>query len=202
MDGVNSAAMRQRGIEYRLNFGVSIITLRQLASLYLPDADLAEVLWKEDVRELKILATLLYPVQQFRHANEWVAGIQNLELAEQACMNLFSKMPDAARFAAQWIQSPDFYTRLTGFLLYARLFMQNYTLSDPQDIYFQTVDRALHDESALIKNAALCSLKKLGIQNDSLANNILSQFHAYNEVYEELKFEFEFFGKSINFVPR
>ena len=65
MNGIASTSMREKGVHYRMNFGVDLMRIREIASCYTPDAALAEMLWKEDVRELKIIATLLYPVDRF-----------------------------------------------------------------------------------------------------------------------------------------
>ncbi len=125
MNGVTSALMREKGVKYKLNFGVAIPRLRQIAAAYSSDEALAGALWEENVRELKILATLLYPPEKFNQASFWVKDIENLELAEQAAMNLFCKLPDALHFASEWIESGDYYVKISGFLLYGRLLMQD-----------------------------------------------------------------------------
>ena len=61
MNGVISTSMRQKGMNYKLIFGVPIPEIKHIAAAHEPDAELARALWKEDVREMKILATLLFP---------------------------------------------------------------------------------------------------------------------------------------------
>lgn len=61
MNGVVSSNMRKRGMDYRVNFGVSIPTLRTIASNYTPSTELAMLLLGENSRECKLLAILLYP---------------------------------------------------------------------------------------------------------------------------------------------
>ena len=51
MNGVASAHMRKADIGYKLNFGVGIPALRQIASETEKDAGLAQALWKENIRE-------------------------------------------------------------------------------------------------------------------------------------------------------
>lgn len=202
MDGLNSTSMRERGIQYKLNFGVPLMTLRKLAITYYPDANLADELWKEDTRELKILATLIQPADSFEQADSWVQDINNLELAEQTCMNLFSKMPEASSFAVRWIQSEELYIKISGFLLYSRLFMQNVALAEDKETYFYAVFNALNEESLLLRNAALNSLKRLGRQSVLVANDILARYDATISlpekekqiVYEDLKFEFDYYS--------
>ena len=59
MNGVIANSMRQKGMNYKLIFGVPWPEIKQIAASHTPDADLARALWQEDVREMKILATLL-----------------------------------------------------------------------------------------------------------------------------------------------
>ena len=61
MDGATSASMRNKGLDYKLNWGASLVMLRNEAKEIGQDYQLAIELWKEDIRECKILATLLMP---------------------------------------------------------------------------------------------------------------------------------------------
>ena len=61
MNGVASASMREKGIGGYLNWGVGFPVLRGWAEEYGKDYELAAALWKENVRECKILSTLIMP---------------------------------------------------------------------------------------------------------------------------------------------
>ena len=54
MNGATSAQMKEGGIKYRLNYGVGIPHLKQLASRIPVSYDLAERLWFLEVRETMI----------------------------------------------------------------------------------------------------------------------------------------------------
>ena len=56
MNGVASAYMRESGMNYKVNFGVEIPRLREIAAGLPEDHQLAQALWKEDIRECKLLA--------------------------------------------------------------------------------------------------------------------------------------------------
>lgn len=64
MNGAVSSNMRTRGMDYRVNFGVPIPTLRSIASNYTASAELAWLLMGENSRECKLLAILLYPTNE------------------------------------------------------------------------------------------------------------------------------------------
>ena len=55
MNGVISTSMREKGIVYKLNFGVPLPEIKQIVATHKPDSELAAALWKEDIREFKIL---------------------------------------------------------------------------------------------------------------------------------------------------
>ena len=81
MNGVISTSMREKGIVYKLNFGVPLPEIKQIAATHKPDSELAAALWKEDIREFKILASFLQPVDEFssQEAKQWVKEIPYLE---------------------------------------------------------------------------------------------------------------------------
>jgi 3-methyladenine DNA glycosylase AlkD len=123
MNGVASADMRKAGIGYKLNFGVGIPELRRIASETGKNAELASALWKEDVRECRILAALVYPEDQFMSdmADLWIEQIKFPDLAEICSMYLFCRMQGAAEAAFRWIASDVAMARYCGFLTLAHM---------------------------------------------------------------------------------
>ena len=91
MNGVASAYMRENGMNYKLNFGVELPRLRDIAAGFPADHDLAQALWKEDIRECKLLAAMLQPTDTFypEIADIWVEAMPNTEIAQHTVQNLF-----------------------------------------------------------------------------------------------------------------
>lgn len=173
-DGASVASMREKGVNYKINFGVPVITLQKIAQEYAPNHFLANELWEHDNRELKILATMIQDTTSFQDANIWINDISSVELAEQSVMNLFSKLPEAIDLAAQWTFSEKKYIQLSGFLLYTRLFIQNNVEID-EDKFYKAIFQALNNDSFLIKNAALNSLRCLSRKFPVKISSILSR---------------------------
>ena len=74
MNGVASQSMRDKGLAYKINWGIPLPRLRDMASRYEPSAALAIALWQSDVRECKLLAMMLMPVMlvtRQRQSNGW-----------------------------------------------------------------------------------------------------------------------------------
>ena len=87
--------------------------------------ELSIALWKENVRECKILATMLMPADEIlpEVVDIWQEQIPSQEIAEQLAFNLYQHLPFAAEKAYQWIASDKEYDQLCGFHILSRLFM-------------------------------------------------------------------------------
>ena len=187
-DGASSASMRQKGVDYKLNFGVPVPKLKEIAGDYSPNMELAGLLWKENTRELKLLAILIQDPEHFEQAEEWVESLQNMELAEQLAMRLLCKLPDAGDKSARWIQSDTLYTRITGFLVYIWLFRDGYLLADEKyNSYFKALFYALSDDSVLLRNAALNSLKHFSRQSALSSQKALTECRETELLSTDLK---------------
>ena len=99
-----------------------------------PGSDLAAALWKEDIREFKILASLLQPVDDFpfKQAEQWVKEIPYLEIAEQCSRNLFCKLPYVDNLLLGLIFNvEDEYARTVAYLIWMELFRVGKTVVAP-----------------------------------------------------------------------
>jgi len=126
MDGATAAQMRERGLSYKLNWGGTLPRLRQMANEIGPDYHLAIGLWKENVRECKILATMIMPSQEMlpEIVDLWMEQTDTLELAEQAAFNLYQHLPYASEKAFLWLSSSRELTQICGYHVLSRLFNQ------------------------------------------------------------------------------
>lgn len=126
MNGVTAQSMRQKGSDYKLNWGVSLLDLNRMAEEYGKDAELAVELWKENIRECKILATLIMPAEEMYSdlVELWMEQMQTVEMAELAAFNLFQYLDEAPLFAYRWIASEKELEQICGYMVLARLFMR------------------------------------------------------------------------------
>lgn len=204
MNGPASQAMRERGLEYRLNFGVEYPRIKQIAAPYGKDHDLAQALWKEDVREMKIMAGIIQPADTFikELAEIWMDSIRQQELAEMTSMNLFSKLPYASEIAFEWIAAENNACKqYCGYLILARLLASGKEMNERSADEFldQAESDALSDEY-LPKAGAMTALKKFVSQNEDNAKRIEHLIGKYkgsakqneSDFYNEMKFELDF----------
>ncbi len=163
MNGAVSQSMREKGLVYKLNFGVELPRIKSIADAYEKDHALAQTLWKEDIRECKILAGLLQPVDSFlpEIADIWVENIRNIEIAELTCMNIFQYLPYAPAKSFHWIAAEDEYTQVCGFLTIARLLMKKGDMNERVENEF--LDQAISaflSGSYHVRNAALTAIRR------------------------------------------
>ncbi|GAB6011521.1 DNA alkylation repair protein [Viscerimonas tarda] len=203
MDGATAANMRSHGLNYKLNFGVSLQKIKEIARRYTPGKELAEALWKEDVRELKIFASLLFPVSEFSkdEANTWLSGVTNQEIREQVCINLFQHLPFAEELAYEWCNNAEETVRITGYWLLVRLLIAKNLDNEINTGQFACLFDDAGQENLSLRNSAQLALKHIGRASKENATAILSKVEAYKnspdslkkELYDNLNFEFEYY---------
>lgn len=203
MNGIASTSMRGYGLNYKLNFGVSIQKIREIAARYEPNKDLAEILWSDGTRELKILATLLFPIDLFTQeiANRWVTQIPNQEIREQICVNLLQDVNFADLISFDWVNSDDENIRTSGYWLIVRRLLTKKFSETLQLDTLRYVWEDIHSENVSLRNATTLFLKNTGKTNPQLADKILKQVLVFKdsenallkEIYDSLSFEFEFY---------
>ena len=140
MNGVASRAIRESGLGYKLSYGVELPRLREIAARFAPDRRLALELWQENVRECKMLAVMLYPLEDFDAdmADLWVGSLQpeQADLAGLLCMDLLSRASYAAELAFRWMADEREMYQLCGFQIVTRLLMQGAQLSPTAEAEF------------------------------------------------------------------
>lgn len=121
--GEVSEAMNQQGITYKLNWGVSLLDLREIAKSFKPNHLLALKLWNKQWRETMILATLLDEPDKLteEQMDFWTKSFENTEIAEQASTNLWVKSKFAFAKALEWCRGKKHLVRFTGVHLIGRL---------------------------------------------------------------------------------
>lgn len=168
MNGMISQSMRDKGMDYKLNFGIEYPRIKEIAAGYEPNHDLAQALWKENIRECKIMAGLLQPVDSFYQdiAEIWIEDIHYPELAEYTVMNLFQHLPYASQVIFPWMADEREYFQVCGFLLTARLIMQGLQLDDRAEAeFFDQAFTGLESDSLQVRKAAATALRKYGTRS-------------------------------------
>ena len=165
MNGVASSSMRDKGLEYKINWGIPVTRLRDMAAQYAPSVALAERLWESDVRECKILATMLMPAERFSEpmALSWLSACNNQEMVEMLVFNLVQNMPGVETFVVSLLHSDEHNAPLAALHLVSRLVArQNVAFMTDEVVssFAQLVIKALNGTDAVLKHAALNSVTR------------------------------------------
>ena len=163
MNGPASQSMREKGLNYKINWGVPFTTLRDMAAEYGKDYDLAIALFKENIRECKIMATMIMPIDKFEAdlADLWMEQTDNQELAEMLAFNLLQYAPYAPAVAYKWIATDNNNYQICGYSILSRLFMNGQEPNDRgMDEYLDQAAAALRGDNVSLKHAALNSIMR------------------------------------------
>lgn len=174
MNGMASQSMREKGLGYSINWGVSLPTLKTLAEEYGKDYELAIELWKENIRECKILATLIMPPADMQPdlACLWVSQVPNQEIAAMVSFNLFQYIDGAKDLAFKWLASESELEQMCGYNVLSRLFMRGETL-EPREI------NELLDQAKTAFEGGSVSLQHTVV-------NMLSRFCSISDEYNKI----------------
>ena len=193
MDGAVAQSMRDKGLNYHLNWGATLPRLKAKAEeikamfnvscLMFNVYDLAIALWKENIRECKILATMLMPPERMlpEVCDIWMEQMPSQEIAEQAAFNLWQYLPYAPEKAYQWIASDQEYYQLCGFHILSRLFMNG---QEPNERgineYIDQALSALQGPYMSVRKAAMQSMvhfAELGLVYERMAKSAMKSIN-------------------------
>lgn len=136
MDGQVAASMREKGLHYGINFGLTLDYVLRLADKQPKRAELASYLLSRDVRELKLIGQLIFPAEAVTYevATELaLSSFSNPELRDYLAKHLFDRTPQAPFWALDWIftEAPLRWDDLlpVAFTILARWFSRDFRIS-------------------------------------------------------------------------
>lgn len=183
MNGVASRSMRDKGIGYKINWGIGLPALKEMAQDYGKDYDLAVELWKEDIRECKILATLIMPADKMPSdiVGLWASSLGNQEIAEMAAFNIFRYLDDAKKYAFEWIASSNDIEVICGYNVLSRLFVSGETLDEREaDEFLDQAQAAVADKNLSVRHAAVNAFARFAGIDDACRKKIEFVFKSCN----------------------
>lgn len=148
MNGVVSTLQRRQGLDYKINFGVEIPRIKGIASDYDQNKELAQALWKENIRECRMLAIFLMPSREFtpEDADEWIKNVTFTELADHLAMQLLCNITDAVTHAIEWCKEDDQLKSYCGYMTLSHLLRKGTILSrEQEESFLQAADNTLKE---------------------------------------------------------
>ena len=152
-------------------YGISIPNLRKIAKEIGEDHVIAQRLWKSDIREARILASMVDDPKEVtdQQIEEWVQSFDNWEICDQCCMNLFEKTEFAYQKCFHWSSRKEEFVKRAGFVLMARLAVSDKKAEDEKfEQFFPAIKREAADGRNYVKKAVNWALRQIGKRNLSL----------------------------------
>lgn len=116
-NGALAGQMRSRGLDYRINFGLNLPQIKEIAADVVASVphtkeliDLSMELWaNEATRESRLMAPMIFPADVFTRqlAERWLAEAQTVEVADVLCHALLRKCGFAYDVAMGLLGRPD-----------------------------------------------------------------------------------------------
>lgn len=181
MNGPASQSMRDKGVDYKLNWGVPFTRLKEIAKDLPHDYNFAIALWKEDIRECKILATLVMPYDQMPEdvADIWMEQTHTQEMAEMQAFNLYQYVKYAPSLAYRWMASDKDVAQICAYDILGRLFMKKQEPNERgiNEFLDQSIV-AIHSQSGGVRHAAMNAIMRfadLGLVYERMAKSALKR---------------------------
>lgn len=156
--------------------GVNLTKLKSFAKELQRNHELASHLWKSDVYDAQILATLIEDPKMVceEQINQWVKDIDSADLADKFCANILLKTPYAYKKMKEWIRSSDPYTKRCGFVSLALLSKKDEWLSDEEYLDFlNNIRTQIHIAENMVKEAMNQALICIGSRSKKLNEKAL-----------------------------
>lgn len=181
MNGVVADHLQQNGLQYKQNLGVTITRLKEIASAYQPDFDLAKRLWLLGHRETMIMATFLMPKDKIdlKTVDIWMESCSNIELAEQLSMNLFSKCDIMNDIVSELLKSTDVIYLSTAYLTIARAYL-SISEENIQLAMNKAIDLSSSDDFQLIRTIGVAMGRTCRLSKEK-AGSVLSAFNYHSK---------------------
>jgi len=181
MNGQAARSMRDKGLNYNVNWGIALPRLREIAADYGKDYDLAVALWAQSVRECKIMATMIMPTDKMTEvqAEAWMDAADTTEIVEMCAFNIFGHLSFAFRLSQKWLTASDSKRRLCAYHIMGRLLQGGDEVDEnTSKALLQQIDSDLQGSDMALKHAAVNCLTRfceLSDDNARLAKEALKQ---------------------------
>lgn len=213
MDGVVSSLMRNNGLHYGINFGLTLEHVQRKASALPQSEDLARYLLSRDVRELRLIGQMIYPADCLDFAKATYlcsTSFANPELRDCLCKHLFDRVPSARQWALAWLFAPEVYADIApiAYIILARVFTLGYQLESSAQrtrlysLAMSTLDAPDLERITPLHTMALLMLRRWLKTDEAIANQLTcderltsweqSEKPILSEFASTLRFELEF----------
>ncbi len=176
---VNAEGMRRFGIRGNI-YGISMVELRKFARQIGRNHTLAMELWKQDIHEAKLLATVIADYRQLTNEDIkiMVNDFDSWDLCDQSCINVFRYSPLAIKKIPQFAKSNKEFVRRTAFALMATMTCNKKITDKDFYPYFALIEKYSYiDDRKMVYQAIDWALRNIGKRSIDLQMKALELAH-------------------------
>jgi 3-methyladenine DNA glycosylase AlkD len=167
-DPVNVIGMARFGIRPKKVYGIATPELKRMARQIGKEHSLALELWKTEIHEARVLASLVAEPARFSEGQmeRWVKDLDSWAICDACCFNLFDKTRLAYAKAVEWSARSDEFEKRAGFALMASLALHDKKAPDSRVLEFlPCIERESWDERNFVRKAVNWALRQIGKRN-------------------------------------
>jgi len=161
----NREGMARYGITAAKVFGVSMSTMRPLATRLGRRHALARALWRTGWYEARILAAFVGEPERLTAAemDAWCRDFDNWAICDTICMHLFDRSPLAWRKVGTWARRRAEFERRAAFALLASLALHDREAPEARfRAVFPLIAQAATDERNFVRKGVSWALRAIG----------------------------------------
>lgn len=161
----NIKSSKRFDIRFKKAYGVKLPILRKIAKQTGKNHKLAQELWEYNAHETRLLATMIDEPEQVtnQQLNEWVSSFDSWDIVDQACLNLFDKVPQAIENIFIWYKAEEEFIKRTAFSLIAIIAVHNKKApASIFDKYYPLIIEASTDNRNFVKKSISWALRSIG----------------------------------------
>lgn len=164
------AKLKRFGINNTKALGIKIPDLRNFAKKVGKNHDLALKLWKTEIHEARLLATMIDDPQQIteKQFDAWVHDFDSWDICDQCC-SLLVKTPFVLQKIENYsIAKEEFVKRTAYVLMCALVFYDKKATNEFFYPFFEIIEREAWDERNFVRKAVNWALRQIGKRNEIL----------------------------------
>jgi len=161
---------KRLGINTKKALGISIWDLRKIAKEIGKNQALAEILWKTDIHEARLLAGYIADTEKIKESviEQWVLDFDSWDLVDQV-MDVIALSPYGYKKAIEFSSRKEEFVKRTGFVLMAGLAVFDKKASDKKFFqFFPLIIKESTDDRNFVKKAVNWALRNIGKRNINL----------------------------------
>ena len=186
-NGILADSINRMGLSYKINYGVNVNDLKEIAQAFKGDHQLALMLFQEDARECKLLASMIDDPNQVtgEQIDQWSEEFTNTEIVEQVCSNLFWATEYALSRSIEWCLSDNELLNKAGLIIAGKRASDKTIKDSIFEPYLGTIESIAERGTDTTRSACAYALRQIGLRSDTLRAKVIETAEQLTQLNNE-----------------